>query len=204
MDYNAPSSFELSNAIYLLILIIVLLMGFSNRQMPAQKIIKYIAIWTAIGLVLLAFYSFRFEISDTKERISSDLFPSKAINKNNEQLIISISQDNHYYLTVKINNESVKFMIDTGASDVVIDKKLALKLGINIENLYYDKIFRTANGEVAGASTYFNEIDVAGVKFYNVSASITSSELTVPLLGMSFLKRLYKYEFYRDKLVLTL
>jgi len=204
MDYNAPSSFELSNAIYLLILIIVLLMGFSNRQMPAQKIIKYIAIWTAIGLALLAFYSFRFEISDTKERISSDLFPSKAINKNNEQLIISISQDNHYYLTVKINNESVKFMIDTGASDVVIDKKLALKLGINIENLYYDKIFRTANGEVAGASTYFNEIDVAGVKFYNVSASITSSELTVPLLGMSFLKRLYKYEFYRDKLVLTL
>ena len=204
MDYNALSSFELSNAIYLLILIIVLLMGFSNRQMPAQKIIKYIAIWTAIGLVLLVFYSFRFEISDTKDRISSDLFPSKAINKNNEQLIISISQDNHFYLTVKINNEPVKFMIDTGASDVVIDKKLALKLGINIQNLYYDKIFQTANGEVAGASTYFNEIDVAGVKFYNVSASITSSELLVPLLGMSFLKRFYKYEFYRDKLVLTL
>lgn len=179
-------------------------MGFLNRQMPTQKIIKYIAIWSGIGLALLAFYSFRFEISDTKERISSDLFPSKPINKNNEQLVISVSQDNHYYLTIKINNQSIKFMIDTGASDLVIDKKLASKLGINIENLYYDKIFRTANGEVSGASTYFNEIDVAGVKFYNVSASVTSSELSVPLLGMSFLKRFYKYEFYRDKLILTL
>ena len=95
-------------------------------------------------------------------------------------------------------------MIDTGASEVVIDKKLAIKLGIRIDNLFYDKIFRTANGNVAGASIYFDEIDISGIKFYNVPASITNSILPNPLLGMSFLKRFQKYEFFRDKLILSI
>lgn len=204
MDYNSLSSHEISNVIYLVILTVLLLMGFSNSKISGHKIIQYVAMWSVIGLIALIFYSYRHEFNDVKNRISAELFPSKAIVKNHEQLVISISQDNHYYLTIKINNQFIKFMIDTGASDVVIDKNLATKLGINTENLYYDKIFQTANGQVRGASIYFNEIDVSGVKFHNVIASITSSDLAVPLLGMSFLKRFYKYEFYRDKLVLTI
>ena len=63
------------------------------------------------------------------------------INKNHQQLTINISQDGHYYINVRIKNFPVQFMIDTGASDVVIDEKIALKLGYdlrNINNCYKD------------------------------------------------------------------
>ena len=204
MDYNEISSHEWSNVIYILILIALLIMGFSRKEMPIKKVFEFTGLWIIFALVALILYSYRFEFSEIKDRVLSDLFPSKAINKNQEQLILNIAQDGHYYLNIKIKNHEVRFMIDTGASDVVIDEKIALKLGYDLQKINYDKVFQTANGQSYGASISFDEVDVSGVKFYNVQASITNSNLVIPLLGMSFLQKFYKYEFFRDKLILTL
>jgi predicted aspartyl protease len=40
--------------------------------------------------------------------------------------------------------------------------------------------------------------------FYDVPASVNSAEMGTSLLGMSFLRRFKKYEFYRDKLILSM
>lgn len=204
MDYNAISSHEWSNVIYILILVALLIMGFSRKDLPIKKIFEFTGLWIVFALVALVLYSYRFEFFEVKDRVLSDLFPSKAINKNHKQLVLNIAQDGHYYLNVKIKNNEVRFMIDTGASDVVIDEKIALKLGYDLKKINYDKVFQTANGQSYGASIYFDEVDVSGIKFYNVQASITNSDLVIPLLGMSFLQKFYKYEFFRDKLILTL
>jgi len=203
MTYNSISSQELAQIIFILILIVVTVMGFSNRKIALNQILKYLIIWIGIALVAIIIYALRFNVSDIKDQVTTDLFPSRAINKENRQLAISIAQDNHFYIILKINNKEVKFMIDTGASEVIIDKNLAREIGVDLQNLYYDKIFNTANGQVYGASINFEEVDISGVKFRNISASITESDLPVPLLGMSFLKKFKKYEFYQDKLILT-
>ena len=204
MEYNEIFSQEWSNIIYVIILIVLLIMGFSSKELPLKKFFEYAGLWIMIALVALVSYSYRFEFFEAKDRVLSDLFPSKAINKNHQQLTINVSQDGHYYLNVKIKNFPVRFMIDTGASEVVIDKNLAIKLGYDLKNINYNKVFQTANGEAYGASIYFDEVDVSGIKFYNIQGSITDSRLATPLLGMTFLQKFYKYEFYRDKLILTL
>jgi aspartyl protease family protein len=204
MEYNEIFSQEWSNIIYVIILIVLLIMGFSNKELSLKKFFEYAGLWIIIALVALILYSYRFEFFEVKDRVLSDLFPSKAINKNHQQLTINVSQDGHYYLSIKIKNLPVRFMIDTGASEVVIDKNLAIKLGYDLKNINYNKVFQTANGETYGASIYFDEVDVSGIKFYNIQGSITDSRLATPLLGMTFLKKFYKYEFYRNKLILTL
>ncbi len=204
MDYNAISSHEWSNVIYILILVVFLIMGFSSKDLPIKKIFEFTGLWIVFALVALVLYSYRFEFLEVKDRVLSDLFPAKAINKNHKQLVLNIAQDGHYYLNVKIKNNEVRFMIDTGASDMVIDEKIALKLGYDLKKINYNKVFQTANGQSYGASIYFDEVDVSGIKFNNVQASITNSDLVIPLLGMSFLQKFYKYEFFRDKLILTL
>ena len=204
MEYSEIASREWSNIIYILILIVLLIMGFSRKELPMKKFFEYAGLWIAFALVALVLYSYRFEIIEVKNRVLSDLFPSKAINKNHQELTLSVAQDGHYYLDIKIKNQLVRFMIDTGASDLVIDEKIALKLGYNLKNINYNKVFQTANGQSYGASIDFDEVEVSGIKFYNVQGSITNSNLVTPLLGMSFLQKFYKYEFYRDKLILTL
>ena len=204
MNFNELSFFDFANLFYLVILLVFLITSLSSSKMSTNKIISYIGWWIVIALAALILYSFRYEIIEIKNRLLSDLFPSKAINKNHKELAINISQDGHYYMQIKVNNQNINFMIDTGASDVVIDRVLAQNLGIKLDNLFYDKVFSTANGQVYGASIFFDEIDISGIKFYNVAASVTDSELKVPLLGMSFLRRFYRYEFYKDRLILTL
>ncbi|MFM6973400.1 MAG: TIGR02281 family clan AA aspartic protease [Alphaproteobacteria bacterium] len=203
-NYNDLSGSQIANVIYIIIVIALIAFGFSRKEMPVKLILKYTIIWIAIILFVIVLYSFRYEFGDVKNRVSTELFPSKAVIKNHEQIIIAISADGHFYINLKVNNKNIRFMIDTGASETVIDKKIAKNIGIDFGNIYYDKIFKTANGQVRGASINIDEIDVSGMKFYNVEASITESDLSVPLLGMSFLKRFYKYEFYREKLILTL
>ncbi len=119
-------------------------------------------------------------------------------------MIIEIAQDGHFYIDVKINNEPVRFMIDTGASDIVLNMDEAKKVGIKLDELNYNKRYQTANGAAFGASVVLNEIEVGGVKFHDVGASINEADMGISLLGMSFLRKFRKYEFYQDRLILTL
>ena len=103
MNYNSISSHEWGNVVYILILIVLLIMGFSRKELPTKKIFEFTGLWILLALVALIFYSYRFEIVEKKDRVLSDLFPAKAINKNYEKLILNIAQDGHFYLNVKIN-----------------------------------------------------------------------------------------------------
>ena len=94
-------------------------------------------------------------------------------------------------------------MIDTGASDVVINLAQAKKIGINIKKLKFNKLYQTANGISKGATTKIAKLEFASINFKNIPISINSGNQSSALLGMSFLRKFKKYEFYSDKLILT-
>jgi aspartyl protease family protein len=95
-------------------------------------------------------------------------------------------------------------MIDTGSSDIVINLEAAQKLGIDPKKLTFNKPYQTANGTSWGASVTLEEFQIGNVKFRNIPASVNNADMGTSLLGMSFLRQFRKYEFYRDKLILTL
>jgi aspartyl protease family protein len=205
MNFYDLSNSDWQNFIYLALLLVAMLSGlFLRRNLPFAKILKYLSIWAGIALVAIILYSYRFEFSDFKTRILGEINPSLAQVQNSGQLVINLSDDGHFYINVKINGQPVKFMIDTGASDIVISIDDAIRIGINPKNLLFNKFYQTANGTSSGAAIVLNELVVGDVVFRNVSASVNSAPMGTPLLGMSFLRQFKKYEFYRDKLVLTI
>jgi aspartyl protease family protein len=195
---------DLSQIVYLVILILIMGYGMINRkEMSLKKIVKYFLIWSLIGLIIIALYAYRFEFNNFKERISGEINPTSAQLNQQGQLIINISDDSHFYVKMLINKKSILFMVDTGASDIVLNLQDALKIGINPKNLIFNRQFQTANGRVLGASIILKEVEISGIKFRDVKASVTQGEMGVNLLGMSFLRRFDKYEFYQDRLILT-
>lgn len=202
--FNNLSQGDLPNFVYLIALLTFLVISiFSNPQNNIYKILKYLAIWAVVGLVIIILYSYRYEFSDFKTRILGEIDPSKVQVSKNGNLIISAAQDGHFYIDVTINNEELLFMIDTGASEIVIGRNHAGKLKIDLEKLLFNKIYLTANGNGLGASVTLNKMKVGDVEFHDVRASINNADMDVSLLGMSFLRRFSKYEFYRDRLILT-
>ncbi len=192
------------NFIYLFLILLVLLSSLiARRDFAFSKLFKALAIWALIGFVFVVIYSYRFEFSAFKNRILGELNPSDA-RFEEDRLIINLSQDGHFYLNVKINHKEVRFMIDTGASDIVLSKNDARKIGINLNELNFNRIYQTANGRSFGASVRLDEIEISKVKFFDVNASINSGEMSVSLMGMEFLRRFKRYQFYQDKLILEI
>ena len=73
-------------------------------------------------------------------------------NNKSQQIIVSIASDQHFYIRTQINGVTIKFLIDTGASDVVLSSTDAKKIGINLKKLKFTKQYNTANGTVFGAN----------------------------------------------------
>ncbi|PHR60358.1 MAG: TIGR02281 family clan AA aspartic protease [Robiginitomaculum sp.] len=116
--------------------------------------------------------------------------------------IIAKSDDGQFWAQGRINNSSVKFLVDTGASVVVLTPSDARKSGIHPDSLEYTTPVNTAAGQIKAAKTIITSISIGKVTVYNVQAVVIPKGLTHSLLGMSFLGELRKLEVTPEELVL--
>ncbi|MDE3176058.1 MAG: TIGR02281 family clan AA aspartic protease [Pseudomonadota bacterium] len=99
-----------------------------------------------------------------------------------------------YSVDALVAGQSVRMLVDTGATMVVISAALAARIGLSFEA---GKKWRlhTANGESVAAEAMLPNIDLGGLYMANVPALIAAPEAgEVNLLGASFLKRLTSVE----------
>ncbi|MEL6861124.1 MAG: TIGR02281 family clan AA aspartic protease [Pseudomonadota bacterium] len=116
---------------------------------------------------------------------------------------ISSRPDGHYWTRALVNKKaSVEFMVDTGASVVALTYKDAQKMGLRPETLDYRWEIRTAGGTTLGASVMIDSIQINQVKVRNVEAMVLRTDLQQSLLGMSFLRELYSYEFRGNRMII--
>ena len=80
---------------------------------------------------------------------------------------------------------SAPFLIDTGASDVLVPKSVADRLGLQVGPNTRTKRYATANGVVTHPVVMLRSVALGGARVENVPASITS-DLQFGLLGLSF------------------
>jgi aspartyl protease family protein len=105
----------------------------------------------------------------------------------------------HYVMSGSINGVSVDFILDTGATDVVIPASVADAAGL--EQGYANQAM-TANGMVTIFSTRIASLELGAIELNDVRASINPSmHDSIVLLGMSALRQI---EFSQRGSLLTL
>lgn len=197
---NEDQTLSLVHSIILLVFLSGgLIMHFKDR--PANSL-KYAAMWLVIILALVILYSYRYDFYDIKDRLVATLSPASAVTGEDGSLSFRVSQDGHFYINTQVNGKDVRFMVDTGASDIVLDPNTAKKIGINLRDLNYTKTYNTANGTVRGASISLKTIQIGDYTLKDVRASVNEADMDKPLLGMSFLEKLDGYEVKRGTLTL--
>ena len=123
-----------------------------------------------------------------KQTINPNQSPtSRSTNAYNEVLLES-NRQHHYVASGKINQQPVTFLLDTGATDVVVPQQLAHKLGLKA-GLRQTAI--TANGTVNVYSTTIDTLQLGSITLYNIDASINPGmNGEAILLGMSALRNI--------------
>ena len=114
-----------------------------------------------------------------------------------------------YMMPCKVNDLRLRFIFDTGASDVSIsltEAMFMLKNGYLSENDFKGKeYYRIANGEIAeGTEIILRKVTIGDLELSNVKASVIH-EMDAPLLlGQSALSKLGKIEFDYSNNTLTI
>ena len=114
-----------------------------------------------------------------------------------------MKRNGHFYFNTKMNGASVKVMVDTGATGVAINRSTARRMGIKLSNSDFKYKSQTANGIAYYASAKIDEIKIGRVVVYDVRAAVLKdSSLSETLLGMTFLRKLKKFEVSNGTLIL--
>jgi aspartyl protease family protein len=119
------------------------------------------------------------------------------------RVTIPVSRNGHYNLRLSINSVSVDFVVDTGATDIVLSQSDAKRIGIDIDSLAFTGRASTANGVVETARITLDTIEIANIVDRDVSAVVNKGELFGSLLGMGYLQRWGRIEIANGILSLT-
>jgi aspartyl protease family protein len=108
----------------------------------------------------------------------------------------------HYDVTLEVEGEPVRFVVDTGATDVVLSRADAERVGVDLGALAYTGRAETANGTVRVAEVVLDEVRLGGIVDRDVRASVTEGELFASLLGMRYLERFERISIEDGRLIL--
>ncbi len=114
--------------------------------------------------------------------------------------VLFASGGGHFMTDGSVNGQTVRFMVDTGATLVSLSEAEARRLGIDYRKGWRVP-FTTANGVVTAHVVNLNRVKVGEVEVYGVDAAIIPAAMPVALLGNSFLNR---FNMRRENDTLTL
>lgn len=116
---------------------------------------------------------------------------------------VAAARDNQFYVDADVNRRSAEFLIDTGASYVAMRDSDAREAGVYTTWTDYTYPVRTANGETKAALVTLKEMEIGDIRVEDVKAFILpDDQLSVNLLGMSFLSRLESVEARAGEIIL--
>jgi aspartyl protease family protein len=156
--------------------------------------LRDLVLWGLIIAMLVIAYSFR-------DTLRGQLFPAAMV-ETGEGIELRRAADGHFHAALEVNGRTVRFMVDTGASDVVLSRRDAERVGIDVARLSYLGLARTANGTMATAPVRLGVVRFGAFTDSDVPASVSGGALDVSLLGMAYLDRFAHIEIAGDRMLL--
>lgn len=117
-----------------------------------------------------------------------------------QRVVLTADAQGHFMPPGQINGRAVQFMVDTGATAVILSESDAKR--INLDYTRGRKVsVGTANGSVVGHQVQLDSVRVGDAQVYGVAAIVLPQSMAYVLLGNSFLTR---FQMQRNNDQLTL
>ncbi|SHJ21463.1 retropepsin-like aspartic protease family protein [Wenxinia saemankumensis] len=168
---------------------------FASHRQNLGRSLRQLMLWALIFVGVIAAYGLWTDIRQ-------DVAPTQAY-LDDGRIEVPLGPDGHYHLTAEVNGTPVKFIVDTGASDIVLSAADAERAGVDLAGLTYWGQAQTANGVVRTAPVQLDSVRLGPVSDTGVRAVVNEGAFDYSLLGMSYLARFARIEIADNRLVLT-
>ncbi len=137
-------------------------------------------------------------------RIEASTSGSEAANTDaGRREVIAAASNGQFLADTRLNGRNVTMLVDTGASATVLPESIAKSIGIFLKSSDYKHPVRTANGVTYGASAIIDVMKIGAIRLRSIETIVLEDRsLGVPLLGMSALSRLKRFDMSDGNLVL--
>ena len=186
---------------YFLLYLLILLIGigsffFGDFRNRFSRIVQQAVIWVLIFTVTTVLFAYR-------EQFTAEIFPKTTVQQQGDTIVLTRARDGHFYATLVINGIDVNFVVDTGATQVVLSRQDAGRVGLDVDALVFLGRANTANGQVRTAGVRLDDVVFADRIDTNLPASVNGGELETSLLGMTYLNQFRRIEIEGNKMRLV-
>jgi aspartyl protease family protein len=118
------------------------------------------------------------------------------------EITVRADRSGHFAVDAVVDGARLRFLVDTGASTLVLSRDDAAKAGVNMQNLSFSERYQTANGTALGAPVTLREFRIGSFALHDVRATVIAAPMPFSLLGVSVLSRFSSHEISGNKLTL--
>lgn len=189
--------YDLGRLTYLILLGSVIVFWFfvQNRQ-SLGKTLQQALVWGLLFLGVIAAFGLW---TDIRQAVR----PTQSVISAQGRIELPRAPDGHYYLTAEVNGAAIRFLVDTGATDIFLSREDAIAAGLDPANLAFIGSAMTANGEVRTAPVRLESIRLGPHEDRGLRAFVNAGEMRESLLGMTYLQRFSSVEIRQGALILT-
>jgi aspartyl protease family protein len=106
--------------------------------------------------------------------------------------------DGHFYADAQVNGATIRFLVDSGASAVVLSRADAQRAGIAASAGEFTAEAQAASGVVKLKPVVIDRIAIGPVSAKGVAGAVAETDMPISLLGQSFLARVSRVEIEKD------
>lgn len=117
------------------------------------------------------------------------------------EITLQRGADRHFYADAAVNGSEVRFLVDTGASEIALTEKDARAVGIAVDPDKYEFIGQGASGMVRGQYVELKKIELGGIRETNARAVVVQGA-NVSLLGQPFLEGVDEIVIRKGEMIL--
>jgi aspartyl protease family protein len=117
------------------------------------------------------------------------------------EVTLQRSSDRHFYAEAEINGKPVRFLVDTGASEIALTEEDAAKAGIAVDPARYELLGQGASGIVRGQYVELKRLKLDGIAQEDAKAVVIQGA-TISLLGQPFLEDVDEIVIRKGEMIL--
>lgn len=117
------------------------------------------------------------------------------------EVTLERSSDKHFYADTEVNGHPVRFLVDTGASEIALTEDDARKIGLEVDPSKFELLGEGASGLVRGQYVELDGIQLGAIREAKTKAVVVQGA-NVSLLGQPFLENIDEIVIRKDEMLL--
>jgi aspartyl protease family protein len=181
--------------------LLLVVSSLAARRFAVADVAKMGLAWIAIFATFFTVFSFRFEMLTVWNRMKAELSGQSVAEDGT--LRVRIGEDGHYSVDAQVNGQTVRFMVDSGATTTSLSIEAARAANVEVDQTGFPVVVETANGMVENRRGRIARLSVGPIARDDFPVLISDRLGDMNLIGMNFLSSLKGWRVEGNELVLN-